>query len=79
MYAALVVSIWAQMEHSLKSVLRICDLALDKRQRALIKAKTFCDEMLAANKSTVAIRECIDAMRVIQACTPYALMIWPIP
>ena len=47
MYAAFVVSLWSDMEHFLKLLVRVCDLALATQSKALTDMRTFCDDALS--------------------------------
>jgi hypothetical protein len=72
MYAALIVGIWSEMEHFLKSVVRLCYQALDKRRIALTTTKRFCEDSLAEKKPTDTLESCIKAMKELASDVPFA-------
>lgn len=72
MYAALIVSIWAEMENTLKSIVRACYAAHGKRKKALEKTLIFCKESLAGKKRKMpTLESCIKALKEIKAGVPY--------
>lgn len=72
MYAALVVSIWSEMEHFLKDVVLLCYQALEKRKTALQETLKFCEDSLAGRKPKVKLASCIRALKELDAGIPYA-------
>jgi len=71
MYAALVVSIWSEMERFLKDTVLLCYRALEKRKGALQQAQTFCEDSLAGKKPDATLRRCISALKELDAGIPY--------
>jgi len=72
MYAALVVGIWAEMEHFLKDIVITCYQALEKRRKALELTLKFCKDSLADSQPNVTLDCCVKALRGLQSETPYA-------
>ena len=72
MYAALVVSIWSEMEHFLKDVVLHCYQALEKRKKAIQTMQKFCEATLAGTQTKATLGSCIKALKEIDAGIPYA-------
>lgn len=76
MYAALVVSIWSEMEHFLKDIVSLCRKARGNRRKALQKTQQFCKDSLARKLSNATqkttLNSCIKALKELQAGIPYA-------
>ena len=72
MYAALVVSIWSEMEHFLKHIVIMCYQALEKRRKALERALEFCEDSLAHRQPNVTLEGCLKALKELQSEVPYA-------
>ncbi|MGB2753537.1 MAG: hypothetical protein WBD75_00810 [Phycisphaerae bacterium] len=70
MYGALVVSIWADMEHLLRSVLGCCRVATGKRKEEIEKAKGLCKKFSEGKTTDVQRRACIGALKQIEASIP---------
>jgi hypothetical protein len=70
MYAALVVSMWADVEHFLKSVLGACRVATGHRKTELEKAKALCKEFADGKVTAHARRACLNALARIEAGIP---------
>ena len=64
MYAALVVSIWSEMEHFLKDIVSLCYRALKKRDGALRRTQKFCEDSLARQQPKVTLDSCIKELRL---------------
>jgi len=52
MYAALVVALWAEMEHFMKFMVKSCQDAVGIRKLAIEKMAKYCDEVLNKKKPT---------------------------
>lgn len=70
MYAALVISMWADMEHFLKSVLGACRVATGRRKEELETAKALCKGFSEGNVATPSRRACLNALSRIEAGIP---------
>lgn len=70
MYAALVVSIWADVEHLLRSVVGCCHVATGKRKKDIANAKTLCEEFSKGKTTDAQRRACIGALKEIEASIP---------
>ena len=70
MYAALVVSIWADVEHLLRSVVGCCQVATGKRKKDIANAKTLCKEFSEGKTTDAQRRACIGALKEIEASIP---------
>jgi hypothetical protein len=71
MYAALVVAIWADMEHMLKSIAETCFYVLKKKEKALRKTEKFCQDVLTSKKDISGLSACIKDLKALQAGIPY--------
>ena len=72
MYAALVVSIWAEMEYFLKSLIRTCFSILEKKKKILEKTSKFCSDALTSSSvDKEALSNCIKELKDLQAGVPY--------
>lgn len=72
MYAALIVAIWAEVEHFLKGILATCYLAQNRRELALQAVRDCCDAMLARRETKVSLKDCIRHLKQLDGDTPYA-------
>jgi len=72
MYAALIVSIWSEMEHVLKTVTMISYQALGKRKKALLMTQKFCEDSLAGKRPSTTLDGCVKALQKLQSGIPYA-------
>ncbi len=70
MYAALVVSMWARMEHILKSLLRTWYLAVDTEGKTLKKVARLCSKGSAGKEWRGKLKSCIKSLKKIQAGVP---------
>lgn len=66
MYAALVVSIWSQMETFLKSLASICTEASGKRIDILMEVQKFCEDSQKGEDPKTTLDDCIKALNKIK-------------
>jgi len=73
MYAAVVVSIWSQMERVLTNILALYleAEAYQYKESRLQKVEQFCHDSLAGKQTTVDVRDCIEALRAVQVVVPF--------
>jgi len=67
MYAALVVSLWSEMEHFLRSVLSVCQIETGSRKKAEDEAKALCLGFSQGKTTAGYRRACIGALNRIEA------------
>lgn len=70
MCAALVVAMWSRMEHLLKDFVRGYRSALRTKQKALEKAREYCEAALSGKQHGVSIEDCLRALKEAKACIP---------
>ena len=71
MYAAMVVSIWAQMERVLTKVLELYYEAHQRKERRLEQVQQFCQDSLAGKQTTMDVKSCVKALQAVQTDVPF--------
>lgn len=72
MYAALIVSLWSQIESYLKGAVRVVSIAKNRRNRALKETIKFCKDSLADKETGKAtLNSCIKSLKEIDKEIPH--------